>query len=65
MRLGQIIADYRWANRMGVRELAKEIDVSHATLNRFERGETCDSDTFTKILIWLTAPGDERRRKEP
>jgi len=64
MRLGQIIADYRWANRVGVRELAKEIDVSHPTLNRFERGETCDSDTLTKILTWAFAEGEKRRRKD-
>jgi DNA-binding Xre family transcriptional regulator len=63
VRLGNVIADYRWANRVGVRELAREIGISHPTLNRFERGEKCDSDTLTKILNWLFAPGEERRRK--
>jgi ribosome-binding protein aMBF1 (putative translation factor) len=65
MRLGNVIADYRWANRVGVRELAKEIGISHPTLNRFERGEKCDSDTLTKILEWLFAAAEKRRRKEP
>jgi len=64
VRLGQVITDYRWANRIGVRDLAKEIGVSHATLNRFERGETCDSDTLTKIINWLFAKGEVRRRKD-
>lgn len=64
MRLGGIIADYRWANRMGVRELAKEIGVSHPTLNRFERGENCDAATLTTIMAWLFAPGEKRRRKD-
>ncbi len=67
MRLGKVIADYRWANRIGVRELARTIGVSHPTLNRFERGEKCDSDTLTKIMAWLFASGDAagRRAKSP
>lgn len=64
MRLGNVIADYRWANRIGVRDLAKEIGVSHPTLNRFERGENCDADTLTKIIAWLFAAGEVRRRKD-
>jgi len=64
MRLGNVIADYRWANRVGVRELAREIGVSHPTLNRFERGGACDSETLTKILVWLFAAGEKRRRKD-
>lgn len=63
MRLGQIIADYRWANRIGVRDLAKEIGVSHPTLNRFEQDKNCDAETLTKIMAWLFAKGDQRRRK--
>lgn len=64
MRLGGVIADYRWANRVGVRELAKEIGVSHPTLNRFERGENCDAKTLTAIMAWLFAQGEKRRPKE-
>lgn len=65
MRLGQVIADYRRANRIGVRDLAKEIGTSHATLNRFERGENCDANTLTLILTWLFGAGEiTRRRKE-
>ena len=63
MRLGHVIADYRWANRVGVRDLAKEIGVSHPTLNRFENDGVCDSDTLTKILSWLFAAGETRRRR--
>ena len=55
MRLGYVIADYRWANRIGVRDLAKQIGCSHSTLNRFERGDNCDADTLIKILGWLMA----------
>jgi len=61
MRLGSILADYRWANRIGVRELAKEIGLSHPTLNRFERGENCDARTLTKIMTWMFAPDSDKR----
>lgn len=64
MRLGCVLADYRWANRIGVRGLAKEIGVSAATMNRFERGENCDAQTLTTIMAWLFAPGEKRRRKD-
>jgi DNA-binding XRE family transcriptional regulator len=63
MRLGKVIADYRWANRIGVRDLAKEIGVSHPTLNRFENDGTCDSDTFVKIMSWLYAKCEPEKRR--
>ena len=53
MRLGIVIADYRFANRRGVRGVAREIGISAATLNRIERGENCDAVSLTKILAWL------------
>lgn len=65
MRLGQVIADYRWANRIGVRELGQKIGIPHATLNRVERGEACDSDTLTKILGWLLSKNDDVRLPKP
>lgn len=64
MRVGQVIADYRHANRIGVRELAKDIGVSTATLNRIEHGNVCDSTALTKILGWLFADGDSRAQKD-
>ena len=63
MRLGAVIADYRWANRMGGRELAKEIGVSHSTLNRFENGENCDGETLVKIMTWLFAAAEPRQKR--
>jgi transcriptional regulator with XRE-family HTH domain len=37
----------------GVREVAKEIDISPATLSRVERGYMPDLETFGKICRWL------------
>lgn len=62
MMLGSVIADYRLANRLGVRGLAKQIGISHPTLNRFEHGENCDAETLIKIMAWLFTSGDHRRQ---
>ena len=37
----------------GVREVAKEIGISPATLSRVERGHLPDLETFGKICRWL------------
>lgn len=66
MRLGKVLADYRYANRLGVRELAQDIGVSHPTLNRIEHDENCDGETLIKILAWLfgkSLPSENRRHK--
>jgi transcriptional regulator with XRE-family HTH domain len=38
---------------LGVRETARDIGISHATLSRVERGYLPDLDTFEKICKWL------------
>lgn len=65
MRLGQVIAGWRYAERIGVREVAKKIGVSAATLNRIERGENCDASSLAKILNWLFAEGQPSQRRLP
>lgn len=43
----------------GVRAVAKEIGISHATLSRVERGYMPDLETFSKICKWLEVdPGE-------
>lgn len=37
----------------GVREVAKEIGISPATLSRVERGHLPDLETFGKVCQWL------------
>lgn len=53
MKLGELIKEYRWAKRINVRDLAKIIGCSAATLSRFERGRNPDGITTTKILKWI------------
>jgi transcriptional regulator with XRE-family HTH domain len=53
MRVGEVIRKWRTMSEKGVREIAKEIGVSHGTLARIERGEPCDGVTLVKIMAWL------------
>ena len=49
--LGRMLVERR--DKRGLREVAREIGVSPATLSRFERGYLPDLDTFGKICKWL------------
>ena len=62
MRLGKMLADFRYANRIGVRELAKDIGLSAATLNRIENEKPCDGDSLAKLMIWLFTDAAVLRR---
>ena len=50
-RLGERLRKERGLR--GIREVAKELGVSPATLSRVERGNVPDIETFTKICRWL------------
>lgn len=56
MKLCDVLRDWRWAQKINVRLVAKEIGISAATLSRIERGENCDAETLSKILVWLLRP---------
>lgn len=53
MKLCEVLKQYRWATKVGVRELAAEIGFSAATLSRIENGGTPDGVILSKILCWL------------
>jgi transcriptional regulator with XRE-family HTH domain len=55
MMLGHVLARYRWAQQITVRDAAKVMGISAATLSRIEHGEMMDGMTMAKILIWLLA----------
>lgn len=55
--LGRKLAEQRGGR--GVREVAREIGISHATLSRVERGYLPDLDTFSKICRWLNVDAGE------
>ena len=51
LRLGAMLRDRRGGK--GIREVAKEIGISPATLTRVESGRLPDIATFQKICSWL------------
>lgn len=51
--VGELIRDWRAMQRMGVRECAKDIGLSSATLNRIENGGAMDGRTMVKLFVWL------------
>jgi len=63
MRLGAVMADWRWANRISLRDAARMIGVNYHTLHRFEIGKGIDARCFLAILNWLTKNGRIRRKR--
>lgn len=61
MRLGEIIRKWRVVSEKGIREVAKEIGISHGTLSRIERGENMDGQALAKILCWLTSQEEQEK----
>jgi transcriptional regulator with XRE-family HTH domain len=59
--LGRMVLEKRGSR--GVREVAKEIGISHATLSRVERGFHPDLENYQKITRWLGV-ADELRLKD-
>ena len=53
MKIGKVIKAYRIHRELGLRPLAKEIGISHATLGRIERNEKVDGATMVKLWVWL------------
>ena len=51
--LGVVLRAWRVSQRMGVREAAKAIGISHSTLSRVENGKPTDGRTLWQIMIWL------------
>lgn len=49
--LGRLVQDKRGGR--GVREVAREIGIGHATLLRVERGQLPDLENYQKICNWL------------
>lgn len=59
-RLGRMLAIYRAARQVGLREVAKESGVSAATWSRIERGYAIDAVTLIRVWTWLVAHEGEK-----
>lgn len=49
--LGRLVSEKR--GKRGVREVAREIGISHATLSRIEKGFHPDLENYQKVTRWL------------
>ena len=55
--IGQLLRERR--GNGGIREIAREIGISPATLSRVENGKLPDLETFSKVCRWLKIdPGE-------
>lgn len=55
--IGQLLRERR--GNGGIREVAREIGISPATLSRVENGKLPDLETFSKVCRWLKIdPGE-------
>ena len=62
-RIGPLVRERR--GDRGIREVAKEIGISPATLSRIEHGKVPDLETFRKVCRWLKIdPADVLGRPE-
>jgi transcriptional regulator with XRE-family HTH domain len=62
-QLGEVINCWRTIRRMGVREAAKIIGISHSTLSRVENGKPADGKTVVRLLDWLLHDRPSHERK--
>lgn len=53
MKLGEVLKDWRWANKLGLREAAKLIGIPYVTLMRLEHGYSPEGKTLAMVLNWL------------
>jgi transcriptional regulator with XRE-family HTH domain len=51
--IGSVLKEKRESKNQGIREAAKEIGISSATLSRIENGKLPDLESFSKICKWL------------
>jgi transcriptional regulator with XRE-family HTH domain len=56
-RLGFALALLRFHYGLNIRDAAKMIGVSSATLSRIENGKGCEAANFMKVLNWLAGEG--------
>lgn len=63
MRLASMMKLYMAVNDIGTRELARQLDMSPATLSRIVNGGNCEMRNFAKVFAWLVEPDRQGQRK--
>ena len=55
MKLAEVLAQYMWAKKLTLRDLAAELGFSHTTLSRFVNGGVLDGKNLAMLIRWLLA----------
>jgi transcriptional regulator with XRE-family HTH domain len=55
--IGVVLRSWRDHQRLGIRDGAKTIGISHATLSRIENGKPTDGKTLLRLMAWLHGVG--------
>jgi len=63
--IGKMLADYRYANRMSMRDLAKELQVSVATVCRIESGKPMEQKTIIMLINIMFGDAEINKRQKP
>lgn len=61
MILGEVLRRWRQCADITVRDAAKRIGISPATLCRVEQGESMDGVILGKILTWMLSPSEAKK----
>jgi transcriptional regulator with XRE-family HTH domain len=65
LRLAAVLAKWRWAEKLSLREAAAEMGLTLSTLQRIEtRDGDLDGATLAKIIRWLLTEVDDKRLNE-
>jgi predicted transcriptional regulator len=56
MKFGKFLKGVRESNGLSLRDLARIVGTSAATLSRIERGLVCDPDAMARVFVWLMTP---------
>ncbi len=57
MNLGRVLRQWRWAEKLELKDAAAIFGTTPSTLSRLERGQAVvGGDTLAKIIVWLLSP---------
>lgn len=63
--LAKLLSNWRWSERLTVREAASIIGLGASTYSRLERGYPVDGSTLVIVLGWLLQTGGDVPPVEP
>jgi transcriptional regulator with XRE-family HTH domain len=53
MHIGEVLKDWRFVEKMTLREAGTRLGISHPTLQRIEQGKMMDAETMVKLMRFL------------